>query len=218
MSTATEQIKTPTYGNWRRPRKAGLGSLGLIGTFGLFGGLVVVLIASMISLDAALVVGLPFALVLAPLAIRTQDGRNVFQMAGVRVGWMRRRSKRQHLYVSGPLSTRPGGRFRPPGLLSRVTMLEGRDPYDRPFGVLHHRNRHQYTIVLSCEPDGGSLVDPDQVDTWVALWGSGCPGWRTSRGCVARRWWWRPPPTRAPGSPPRCWAGSPRTRRPPPGR
>lgn len=171
MSTATEQIKTPTYGNWRRPRKAGLGSLGLIGTFGLFGGLVVVLIASMISLDAALVVGLPFALVLAPLAIRTQDGRNVFQMAGVRVGWMRRRSKRQHLYVSGPLSSRPGGRFRPPGLLSRVTMLEGRDPYDRPFGVLHHRNRHQYTIVLSCEPDGGSLVDPDQVDTWVALWG-----------------------------------------------
>ncbi|GIJ24996.1 hypothetical protein Vqi01_01580 [Micromonospora qiuiae] len=171
MSTAAESMKTPTYGNWRRPRKAGLGSLGLVGTIGLFGGLVLVLISSMISLNAALVVGLPLALLLGPLAIRTQDGRNVYDMAAVRIGWMRRKSKGQHLYVSGPLSARPGGRFRPPGLLSRVTMLEGRDPYDRPFGVLFHRYRNQYTIVLSCEPDGGSLVDSDQVDTWVALWG-----------------------------------------------
>ncbi|MGC4892306.1 SCO6880 family protein [Micromonospora sp. DT31] len=171
MTAAPEPIRTPTYGNWRRPRKAGLGSLGLVGTVGLFGGLVLVLIASMASLNAAVVLGIPIALALAPLAIRTQDGRNVYRTVGVRVGWLRRRSKRQHLYVSGPLSMRPGGRFRPPGLLSQVTMLEGRDSYDRPFGVLYHRNRHQYTVVLSCEPDGGSLVDPDQVDTWVALWG-----------------------------------------------
>jgi hypothetical protein len=56
-------------------------------------------------------------------------------------------------------------------MLSKVTMLEGRDPYDRPFGVLHHRYRNLYTVVLGCEPDGGSLVDPDQVDIWVAMWG-----------------------------------------------
>ncbi len=171
MSTTAESMKTPTYGNWRRPRKAGLGSLGLVGTVGLFGGLVMVLISSMVSLNTALVVGLPFALMLAPLAIRTADGRNVYNMAAVRIGWLRRKSLGRHLYASGPLSARPGGRFRPPGLLSRVTMLEGRDPYDRPFGVLYHRHRNQYTVVLACEPDGGSLVDPDQVDTWVALWG-----------------------------------------------
>jgi hypothetical protein len=171
MTTTVESIKTPTYGNWRRPRKAGLGSLGLVGTVGMFGGLVLVLLASLISLDSAVVVGIPLAVTLAPLAIRTQDGRNVYNMAAVRIGWLRRKSERQHLYVSGPLSARPGGRFRPPGLLSRATMLEGRDPYDRPFGVLYHRNRNLYTLVISCEPDGGSLVDPDQVDTWVALWG-----------------------------------------------
>lgn len=92
-------------------------------------------------------------------------------MFGLRVGWLRRRSKGAHLYASGPLSTRPGGRFGPPGLLSRLTMSEGRDAYDRPFGVLHHPGRNTYTIVLSCEPDGGSLVDPDQTDVWVAAWG-----------------------------------------------
>lgn len=171
MTTAAESVKVPTYGNWRRPRKAGLGPLGLIGTLGLFGGLVIVLIASMVSLESAVLVGVPIGMALAPLAVRTQDGRNVYNMAGVRVGWLRRKSKRQHLYVSGPLSARPGGRFRPPGLLATVTMLEGRDAYDRPFGVLYHRSRNEYTVVLGCEPDGGSLVDPDQVDTWVALWG-----------------------------------------------
>jgi len=167
----TEAIKTRTYGNWRRPRKAGLGSFGLIGTVGVFGGLVVILLASLFSLQAAMVVAMPIAAVVGPLAIRTQDGRNVYNVMALRVGWSRRKSKKQHLYVSGPLSTRPGGRFRPPGMLSKVTMLEGRDPYDRPFGVLHHRYRNLYTVVLGCEPDGGSLVDPDQVDIWVAMWG-----------------------------------------------
>lgn len=160
-----------TYGNWRRPRKAGLGPLGLVGTVVTFGGLIVVLLASMISIRAAMVIAVPLLVSVAPLAIRTQDGRNIYNLMALRAGWLRRRAKRQHLYVSGPLSARPGGRFRPPGMLSKVTMMEGRDPYDRPFGVLHHRYRNLYTIVLACEPDGGSLVDPGQVDIWVAMWG-----------------------------------------------
>ncbi|MEV1112586.1 SCO6880 family protein [Micromonospora sp. NPDC049751] len=168
---SVEAAVEPTYGNWRRPRRAGLGPLGLVGTVGVFGGLVVVLFASMISLGAAMVVGVPFVVLLAPLAIRTQDGRNVYQLISLRIGWSQRKSRGEHLYVSGPLSARPGGRFRPPGLLTRVSALEGRDAYDRAFGVLHHKGRNLYTIVLRCEPDGGSLVDPDQVDTWVALWG-----------------------------------------------
>ncbi|MFG2950996.1 SCO6880 family protein [Streptomyces adustus] len=168
---STEAVTRPTYGNWRRPRRPGLGPLGLVGTFGVFGGLVVTLLASLISLFAALVVFVPVVVLLTPLAIRTQDGRNVYQLLALRIGWRNRRAKGAHLYVSGPLSARPGGRFRPPGLLNKVTAIEGRDAYDRPFGVLHHPARNLYTIVLGCDPDGGSLVDPDQVDVWVALWG-----------------------------------------------
>ncbi|QXE35426.1 hypothetical protein KQY30_15295 [Streptomyces sp. GMY02] len=167
---STESV-VPTYGNWRRPRRPGLGPLGLLGTFGVFGGLVLTLLVSLVSLVAALFVLLPLASVIAPLMVRTQDGRNLYQLLALRVGWLRRRSKGAHIYVSGPLSTRPGGRFAPPGLLSRLTMSEGRDAYDRPFGVLHHPGRNTYTIVLGCEPDGGSLVDPDQTDVWVAAWG-----------------------------------------------
>ncbi|MFJ9628126.1 SCO6880 family protein [Streptomyces sp. NPDC091280] len=168
---STEAVSHPTYGNWRRPRRAGLGPLGLLGTFVIFGGLVATLLASLISLYAAIIVFVPVVLFLIPLAIRTQDGRNVYQLFALRVGWWRRKAAGAHLYVSGPLSARPGGRFRPPGLLNKVTASEGRDAYDRPFGILHHPQRDLYTIVLGCDPDGGSLIDPDQVDVWVALWG-----------------------------------------------
>ncbi|MGP3925286.1 SCO6880 family protein [Streptomyces sp. 8N616] len=168
---SSEAVSHPTYGNWRRPRRAGLGPLGLVGTFGVFGGLILTLLASLVSLIAAAVVLVPVVLFVTPLAVRTQDGRNVYQLLALRIGWFRRKAKGSHTYVSGPLSRRADGRFRPPGLLSRVTMIEGRDPYDRPFGVLHHKGRNLYTIVLGCEPDGGSLVDPDQLDIWVASWG-----------------------------------------------
>ena len=168
---STEAVSHPTYGNWRRPRRAGLGPLGLVGTFVIFGGLVATLLASLISLYAAIIVFVPVVLFLIPLTIRTQDGRNVYQLFALRVGWWRRKAAGAHLYVSGPLSARPGGRFRPPGLLNKVTATEGRDAYDRPFGILHHPQRDLYTIVLGCDPDGGSLIDPDQVDVWVALWG-----------------------------------------------
>jgi hypothetical protein len=166
-----EAVADPTYGNWRRPRRPGLGPFGLIGTIGVFGGIVFDLMVSLASLKLTLVVVVLQAILLLPLAVRTQDGRNVYQLFAVRISWFRRKAKGSTSYVSGPLAPRPGGNFRPPGLLSRVRVMEGRDAYDQPFGVLHHRGRNLYTIVLGCEPDGGSLVDPDQVDTWVASWG-----------------------------------------------
>ncbi|KAF4410147.1 MULTISPECIES: SCO6880 family protein [Streptomyces] len=168
---ASEAAARPTYGNWRRPSRPGLGSLGLIGTVAVFAGLVLVLLASLASLTAAVVVLIPLTLFVLPLVTRTVDGRNLYQLLAVRIGWSRRKAKGSHVYVSGPLSGRPGGRFRPPGMLAPVRMREGRDAYDRPFGVLHHPNRDFYTIVLSCEPDGGSLIDAEQVDIWVASWG-----------------------------------------------
>ncbi|WP_371577817.1 SCO6880 family protein [Streptomyces sp. NBC_01314] len=168
---SSDAMTRPTYGNWRRPRRPGLGPLGLLGTVVAFGGLLVALLASLVSLMAAVVVLVPVGLFLAPLALRTLDGRNVYQLLAVRIGWMRRKASGSTTYVSGPLSHRPGGRFQPPGLLARTKMYEGRDAYDRPFGVIHHPGRNLYTVVLACEPDGGSLVDPEQVDVWVAAWG-----------------------------------------------
>ncbi|BBC31831.1 hypothetical protein SGFS_031250 [Streptomyces graminofaciens] len=162
-----------TYGNWRRPRAAGLGPLGMIGTIVMLGGIILALLVSLVSLRAAIVTFVLVALVTAAFALRTADGRTVFNVLGVRMGWSLRRSRGSHVYVSGPLSRRPGGRFAPPGLLAKVDMLETHDPSGRPVGVLHHKGRGLYTLVLACEAEGISLVDSGQVDRWVGAWG----GW-----------------------------------------
>ncbi|SPF07057.1 SCO6880 family protein [Streptomyces sp. MA5143a] len=162
-----------TYGNWRRPSPPGLGSLGLIGTGVMLGGIVLSLLVSLISVRAAAVTFVLVALLTGAFALRTPDGRTVFNTLGVRMGWSLRRSRGSTVYVSGPLSRRPGGRFAPPGLLAKVAMLETRDPSGRPAGVLHHQGRNLYTLVLGCEAEGISLVDTDQVDRWVGGWG----GW-----------------------------------------
>ncbi len=169
----TESSVRPTYGNWRKPPRPGIGPLGLLGTAVLLGGLIVALLAALASWIAALAIGAADAVVVAPLAIRTADGRAAFSVIAARAGWARRRASGETTYVSGPLSPRPRGQFRPPGLLAPIEMLEGRDAYDRAFGVLHNAAVSTFTIVLGCDPDGGALVDPEQVDIWVAQWG----GW-----------------------------------------
>jgi hypothetical protein len=163
----------PTYGNWRLPSRPGIGPLGLLGTVTLLGGLILALLTALISWIAAVAVGLLITAVTVPLAIRTVDGRSGFTIAAVRMGWAWRRITGEDTYISGPLSRDPGGRFRTPGLLAPLRMLEGRDAYHRRFGVVHDPQLNTFTLALQCDPDGGALVDADQVDTWVACWG----GW-----------------------------------------
>lgn len=160
----------PTYGNWRLPSRPGIGRLGLLGTILLLGGLIVTLLTALISWIAAIAVGLLITAVTVPLAIRTADGRSGFTILTARIGWARRRILGDGTYMSGPLSREPSGSFTLPGLLARAEMLEGRDVYHRPFGVIHDKTAGTSTVALECDPDGGALVDPEQVDTWVAGW------------------------------------------------
>jgi hypothetical protein len=165
-----ESTSRPTYGNWRLPRQPGIGPLGLVGTMVLLGGIVLALVMALVSWIAAIGVAACVAAVTVPLAIRTIDGRSGFAVLVARVSWLWRRLTGESIFVSGPLT---GQRFTPPGLLADLEMAEGRDVYNRRVGVLHDRRSGTYTVVLGCDPDGGALVDGDQVDAWVASWG----GW-----------------------------------------
>nr|WP_187279058.1 SCO6880 family protein [Streptomyces lavendulae] len=161
-----------TYGNWRRPTSPGIGSLGLAGSITLLGGMIVTVLVMMFSLVAGLVVLLALGLALAPLLFKDRHGRNLLQRSLARFAWRRGRSAGQHIYRSGPLGTTAHGTFRLPGLAASSSVYEAEDSYGRPFGLIAVPSTGHYTAVFECGADGAALVDTDQVDTWVAYWGS----------------------------------------------
>ena len=68
--------------------------------------------------------------------------------------------------------------YQLPGLAAKSTLYEFTDSYKRPFALLHVPATSHFTVIFSTEPDGASLVDPEQVDAWVANWG----GWLAGLG------------------------------------
>ncbi|KWX05997.1 membrane protein [Carbonactinospora thermoautotrophica] len=143
--------------------------LGLVGTLILLTGMVAVAITMMFALWAGLLVAGLVVLVLVPLGIRDRHGRNGLQGLTARIAWWYGRSAGQHLYRGGPLG--PAGTFRLPGLAAASYVVDAEDSYGRPFGMIVVPSTGHYTAVLECAPDGAALVDPEQVDIWVAYWG-----------------------------------------------
>ncbi len=175
-----------TYGNWRRPRGAGLGVLGPLGTGVLLVGAVLVIAALAVAgpLPAAGTGG-GVALLLATLVVRDRHGRTGLDAIATRVGWWRTRRRRAHVYRSGPLGPVPGGTCRLPGLLAAARLSEWADGYGRPFALLSLPATGHHTVVLATEPDGASLVDVEQVDSWVAHWGAWLASLGSEPGVVA---------------------------------
>jgi hypothetical protein len=168
-----------TYGNWRQPRSAGLGRLGLVGTAILMAGVVIVILAvAFAGVLAGLVLLALLGLGMSSLLVRDRHGKTGAQLITVRVGWWRARGRGGHLYRSGPLGRVPWGSYQLPGLAAQSRLIEARDGYDRPFALLSVPAVGHHTVVIAAEPDGASLVDRDQIDVWVARWGE----WLASLG------------------------------------
>lgn len=162
----------PTYGNWRKPRSAGIGRLSMGGTVILFIGLIV----SMVLLPVNLFVGIGsfgvLAIGLAPLVWQDRWGRTGYQRIVERWSWSAHRRQRGHLYLAGPLSRTPSVTCRLPGLAARVEAFDALDALGRPFVVLHHPKPGHVSTVIECAPPGTALIDDDEVDQWVAGWGA----------------------------------------------
>lgn len=172
MVTAESNVAPRTYGNWRRPITAGLFGLGSLGTTLLILAMILLVITVMIG---GLIAAGGLALVLGGvfLAVTTRDGdnRNVLDRVSARVSWWRRRSAGEHIYRSGPLGRTPWGTFQLPGLAASTELSEFQDSYGRPVALVHSPAAATYSVVIATDPDGASLVDQEQVDSWVADWG-----------------------------------------------
>lgn len=161
----------PTYGNWRRPQSSGLGSLGLGSTMILFGGLVLVVLATLINRLLAVGLGVLLVLVMVPMVVRDRHGRTMLTRIGASLGWRQAESTGSHLYRSGPLGRTGHGTCTLPGLAAASELIEAQDSYGRKFAMLSYPSTNHHVAVLTTDADGASLVDADQVDQWVAHWG-----------------------------------------------
>ena len=169
-SRTAERAGVSTFGNWRRPASPGLLGLGLLGTLALLAGLIVTIVLTLFSRPAAIVWAVATVAFLVPVSIR-RDGRSGWSRLLARLAWARGRRRRAHLYRSGIVGVVSTGRHTLPGVAAATELLDSVDAYDRPMGLIHVPSSGHYAVVLRCDADGAGLVDPEQVETWVAAWG-----------------------------------------------
>lgn len=172
VEMAVDARVRPTYGNWSRPRSAGVFGLGTVGTVLMLVGLIVVV--GVVAVGGFLRGGVAFlvlVLVLGSVTIRDRHDRNLIERSITKVGWRSARMKGAHLYRSGPLGFALWGTHQPPGVAAALRLSEHEDSYGRTFGLVHAPMSGTFAVAIETEPDGGALVDDEQVDAWVALWG-----------------------------------------------
>ncbi|GLB69106.1 SCO6880 family protein [Arthrobacter mangrovi] len=186
MAAINTEYKEPSYGNWRVPRSAGLANLGTIGT-------AIVMVGLLLGIVSFAIWGLFVGLgVLAAagasallLTVKDKHGQSVVDRVGTRLAFRLSKNSGTNLYRSGPLGVTPWGMYQLPGLAAQSTLYEFTDSYNRPFALLHVPATGHFTVIFSTEPDGASLVDPEQVDSWVANWGGWLAGLADEAGLDA---------------------------------
>lgn len=173
MSTEDTESKPRTYGNWMKPEEKGiLPGLGPLGTGIIFMAcIVLVLLVTKSEWIAAGCVTLVGVLLLWLVTHRDQHGKSAADRIIVRIGWWRSRRKKENVWRAGTLGYGRPGSVMLPGILGQVELVEGTDATGVPFGVLFCPRQDTYTVVVNSSPSGEDLVDRDQIDRWVAMWG-----------------------------------------------
>lgn len=161
-----------TYGNWRKPKSAGLFGLSWLGTvFGFLGLLATVLV--MMITGSLVYTGMGLAVLLGAVYLSTTRDKHDFSIGErvlVRVFWWGKKCFKRNLYRGGPLSRIPFGKVRLPGLLAASRLHEAYDVDGNKFAFLEINSR-TFSVTLVSAPDGDALVDQVQIDSWVAKWG-----------------------------------------------
>ncbi|RBP98812.1 SCO6880 family protein [Bifidobacterium xylocopae] len=162
-----------TYGNWLKPKTQGvIKGVGWLTSMMVFAVALVILIFVVAGqwITALATAGLGFA---AIFLISTKDKHNISQGSKIlaRIGWWSAKRRRENMWRAGTLGSGPVGSVMLPGILGRVTVSEAADSYGRKFALIYCPRQQTYTVVFSASPMGEDLVDPEQVDVWVARWG-----------------------------------------------
>jgi len=142
-------VSPRSYGNWRRPRSAGMWGFGTLALCMLMGGATLAaLVAMQRGLAAGGAVAALVCVVVVPMRFTDRFGRHVWQRGLGALSWQLGRARGQDLYCSGPLARTGHGTHLLPGLAAGIEALDAFDGLGRPFGLLWHRSVGQVSAVI----------------------------------------------------------------------
>ena len=182
----SEHVEVPVYALGQPSKRTGLGGLSLKTT--IVGGLgfLLFLVCQMAGMQKlGFLVVLPITIVVALLVSVNFAGRSVAQTVQMTVQDLRRRSKGEHIYVAGPTSRVPGGRYRLPGTLARTELLGSVDALDNEFGVIYDKPRREATVLFDCQMSGQTAMTQEERNDMTANWGRWLAGLSLSGDVVS---------------------------------
>lgn len=159
-----------TYGGWRRSRGIGLLGLGLSGTLTLLGVALVVIVAAQISPRLLLWIA-PLAGLVVVTTVVHFNGEPIGMFVVQRVRWWIGRVRGYTRYKSGVLVEHPRA-WALPGVLAPLSLLSADDGFGSTYGVVWNRRTGELTATLLVAPASIWLADTEEVDGWVARWGT----------------------------------------------
>jgi hypothetical protein len=169
----------PTYGNWRKPRTAGIGKLGALETWAMIVALIGLLFVFRLAGPIpGFITLLVLGAALVAFTVRDRHGQSRISRMVAKRSHNKAARRRTNLYRSGPVGLIPGGTAQLPGLLAKSQLHQFVDSFDRPFALVFMPDTNHATVVIECEPTGMALEDPQTIDTYVANWG----GWLADLG------------------------------------
>lgn len=159
-----------TYGNWRRARGFGIGSLTPTETKIVFAALVAPALVAVVSGTGALVLAAA-GLVVVGLVVGKIDGQSLPGVLARRLRFTRAR-RAGWTELTGGLLTEHPRRHDLPGVCAPLVPLSTDDGRGGRQCLVWDRRTGTLTAILQVCSVGLDLVDQHQADTWVAGWGA----------------------------------------------
>ena len=171
-SETNEDARPLQFGNYRIPQSKGLAGLSTGATVLLIVGAVLCVFLVMLNQwGAAALVVLLIAVAVGLTVAKDKHGMTLAERLVRRLGWWNTRYTGANIYRAGPTGMVPGATNQLPGISARSRVTEHTDAYGRPFALIEVPQKGHFTVVLGSEPDGGGMVDQEQMNRWVSRWG-----------------------------------------------
>lgn len=182
----SDELSVPVYALGQPSRRTGLGGLSLKTTIVGGSGFFIFLLCQMMGAQSiGYFVILPITIIVSLLVSLNFAGRSLAQACQMVFQDMRRRHKGEHIYVAGPSSRVPGGRYRLPGSLARTELLGALDGQHNEFGVIFDRPRREATVLFDCQLSGQTAMTQDERNDMTANWGRWLAGLSLSGDVVS---------------------------------